>query len=52
MAYGVFKDLKEIFLTKYYVIKQYMMKYGYQRGLASMVHTFFDNKTSAGTVKN
>ena len=29
-----------------------MLKYGYQRELTSMVHKFFDNKTSAGTVKN
>ena len=57
MAYGDFKDLKRrTFCDKFLKDKALNIaknaKYdGYQRGLASMVYTFFDKK-SKGSVAN
>ena len=43
-------------LIKYHAIKYLILlspKYDrYQRGLTSMVHEFFEQKTSGGTIKN
>ena len=58
MTYGDFKDLtrrtasdKILHDIAFDVAKN--PKYdGYQRGLASMVYRFFDNKTSSGAIKN
>ena len=58
MNYGDFKDLtrrtasdKILHDIAFDVAKN--PKYdGYQRGLASMVYRFFDNKTSSGAIKN
>ena len=58
MAYGDFKELtKEQFVLEYWVIQYLILlkssKYdGYQQGYASMVYTLFDEKTSAGAIKN
>ena len=50
MAYGDFKDLaKRTAADKVLRNKAFKIasdqKYGYQRGLASMVYTFFDKKS-------
>ena len=53
MAYGDFKDLTrrtasdKILRDKAFNIAKNPKYDGYQRGLASMVHKFFDKKTSA-----
>ena len=52
MAYGGFKDLSrrtaadKILRDKAFNIAKDSKYHGYQRGLASMVHKFFDNNTS------
>ena len=58
MAYGDFKDLTrrtasdKILHNKAFVIAKNPKYDGYQHALASIVYTFFDKKTSGGTVKN
>ena len=58
MAYGDFKDLTrrtasdKILRDKAFNIAKNPKYDGYQCGLTSMVHTFFDKKTSGGAVKN
>ena len=58
MAYSDFKDLSkrtaadEVLRDKVFNIAKNRKYDGYQRGLVSMVYTFFDKKTSGGTVKN
>ena len=57
MAYWDLKDLTrrtafdEILHDKAFYIAKNLKYVGYQRRLASMVYTFFDKKTSGGTVK-
>ena len=57
MAYGDFRDLnRRIFADKVFRDKACHIakdpKYdGYQRGLATMVYTFFDKKTSGSGIK-
>ena len=54
MAYGDFKDLArriafdEVWRDKAFNIAKNPKYDGHQRGLASMVYTFFDNKTLLG----
>ena len=58
MAYGDFKDLKrrtdsdKILRDKAFNIAKNSRYDGYQRGLASMVYKFFDEKSKAGGVAN
>ena len=58
MAYGGFKDLKrrtqsdEVLKDKTLEIASNPKYDGYQRGLASMVHTFFDKKSKGAGIKN
>ena len=58
MAYGDFRDLaKGTALDKFLRDKTFDIaknpKYnGYQRGLASMVYTFFDKKSEGSGIKN
>ena len=58
MAYGDFKHLNKrtaadtILRDKAFNIAKYPKHDGYQRGLASMVYTFFDEKTSGSGIKN
>ena len=57
MAHGGFKDLEQqnsdkILYNKSFNIDKYPKYDGYERGLASMVYKFFNNKTSGETVKN
>ena len=60
MAYGDFKDLKrrtaadKFLRDKAFNIAKNPKYHGYQRGLASMVYTFFDKKTkgSGATLAN
>ena len=56
MAYGDFKDLKKrtaadkVFRDKTFNIAKKHKYGGYQRGLASMVYYFFDEKTKGSGV--
>ena len=56
MAYGDFKDLTrrtvsaKILRDKAFNIAKNPKYNGYQRGFASMVYKFFDEKASAGTI--
>ena len=58
MAYGNFKDLSrrtasdKILRDKTFNFAKNRKYDGYHCGLASMVYTFFDKKTSGGAVKN
>ena len=58
MAYGDFKDIKrrtasdKILKDKAFNITKNPKYDGYQRGLASMVYKFFDNKSMGGGVAN
>ena len=58
MAYGDFKDLpkrtasEKILRDKASSIAKNPKYDGYQRGLSSMVYTFFDKKTSGCCIKN
>ena len=58
MAYGDSKDLArrtgsdKIMHDKQFNIANNPKYDGYQRALASMVYTFFDEKTGGGAVKN
>ena len=58
MTYGDFKNLSrtrvsgKVLRDKAFNIAKNLKYDGYQRGLASMVYTFFDKKTSGGAVKN
>ena len=58
MAYGVFKDLNgrtivdEVLRGQEIIIAKNTKYDGYQRGLASMVSTFFDKEFFDGKVKN
>ena len=55
MAYGDFKDLErrtaadKVLRDKAFNIVKNPIYDGYQRGLASMVYTFFDKKSSSGS---
>ena len=57
MAYGDFKDLKRrtaadnVLRDKAFNIAKNPKYDGYQKGLASMVYTFFDKKTKGSGVK-
>ena len=57
MAYGDFKDLtrrtasNKILCDKAFSIPKNAKYDGYQRGLASMVYTFFDKNTSGRVLK-
>ena len=57
MAYGDFKDLtrrtasNKILCDKAFSIPKNPKYDGYQRGLASMVYTFFDKNTSGRVLK-
>ena len=57
MAFGDFKDLKrttfsdKILRDKAFNIAKNPKYYGYQRGLASMIYKFFDEKAKGGGVK-
>ena len=56
MAHGDFKDLKrktasdKVLRVKAFHIAKSPKYDGYQRGLASMVYTFFNNKTAGSSV--
>ena len=58
MAYGDFKDLPrrtaadKVLCAKAFNIAKYPKYDGYQQGLASMVITFFDTKSSGSDVKS
>ena len=58
MAYGDFKDLKKrtasdkILRDKAFNIAKNPKYDGYQRGLASMVYTFFDKKSTGSSIAN
>ena len=58
MAYGDFKDLKrrtasdKILRDKAFNIAKNPKYDGYQRGLASMVHRFFDKKSTGNGIAN
>ena len=58
MTYGDFNDLaKRTAVDKFFRDKGFNIakdsKYdGYQRGLASMVHKFFDKKTAGSSIKS
>ena len=58
MAYGVFKDLKrrtqsgKVLKNKAFKIASNLKYDGYQRGLASMVYKFFDEKSKGDGIKN
>ena len=57
MAYGDFKDLpRKTALDKVLRDKAFNIaknpKYGYQRGLVSMVYKFFDKKTKGTSIEN
>ena len=58
MAYGDFKDLAKrtaadkLLRDKAFNIAIDPKYYRYQRGLASMVYTFFDKKTAGGGIKS
>ena len=58
MAYEDFKDLvkrtasDKVLRNKPFHIAKNSKYDGYQRGLASMVYTFFDNKTKGSGIKN
>ena len=58
MAYGDFKDLTrgtasdKLLRDKAFNIAKNLKYDGYQRGLASIVFTFFDKKTSGSSIKN
>ena len=57
MAYGDFKDLTrrtasdKILLDKAFNVAKYPKYDGYQRGITSMVYTFFNKKTSGSGIK-
>ena len=57
-AYGDFKDLSrrtvayKVLHDKSFNIAKFPIYDRYQRGLASMIYTFFDKKTAVGAVKN
>ena len=57
MVYGDFKDLNrrtaadKLLRDKTFNIAKNSKYDGYQRGLASMVYTFFDKRTSGETIK-
>ena len=58
MAYGDYKDLSrrtvfdKVLRDKAFSIAKNQKYNGYQRGLASMVYTFFNKKSSGGGIKN
>ena len=58
MAYGDFKDLfkrtasDKTLRDKAFDFAKNLKYDGYQRGLASMVYNFFDNKSSGSGIKN
>ena len=58
MAYGDFKDLEKrtatdkVLRDKAFNIAKDLQYDGYQRGLASMVYTFFDKKTAGRGIKS
>ena len=58
IAYGDFKKLarrtasNKVLCDKVFNVAKNSKYVAYQRGRASMVYTFFDKKTSGGTVKN
>ena len=58
MTYGDFKDLNrrtiadKVLCDKAFGIASNLKYDQYQRGLASMVYTFFDKRTSGGSIKN
>ena len=58
MAYGVFKYLKrrtqsgKVLKNKAFKIASNLKYDGYQRGLASMVYKFFDEKSKGAGIKN
>ena len=58
MAYGIFKDLArrtasdKVLRDKAFNIAKNPTYDGYQRGLASMVHKFFDKKSAGSGVAN
>ena len=58
MAYGDFKDLKrrtqsdKVLKDKPFTIASNPKYDGYQRGLASMVYTFFDKNSKGTGIKN
>ena len=58
MAYGDFIDLTrgtasdKLLRDKAFNIAKNLKYDGYQRGLASIVFTFFDKKTSGSSIKN
>ena len=58
MAYGDFKDLPrrtasdKMLREKAFNVAKNPKYDGYQRGLASMVHKFFDKKTFGSGIKN
>ena len=58
MTYGDFKDLTrgtasdKLLRDKAFNIAKNLKYDGYQRGLASIVFTFFDKKTSGSSIKN
>ena len=58
MAYGDFKDFKsrtaadKVLKDKTFNIAKDPKYDGYQRGLASMVHQFYNRKTKGSDIKN
>ena len=58
MAYGNFKDIEtrtqsdKVLKDKSFKISSNPKYDGYQRGLASMVHKFFDKKSKGSGIKN
>ena len=58
MTYGDFKDLPrktasdKVLRDKAFNIAKILKYDGYQRGLASLVYTFFDKKSSTGAIKS
>ena len=58
MAYGKYKDLEKktqsdkVLKDKAFAIANNPKYDGYQRGLASMVYTFFDKKSKGSDIKN
>ena len=58
MAYGDFKDLAKrtasdkVLRDKAFNVAKNPKCHGYQRGLASMVYNFFDEKTSGEAIKS
>ena len=57
MAYGDFKDVprrtafEKVLRDKAFNVSKNSKYDGYQRGIASMVYTFFDNKSPGGAIK-